>query len=179
MSGVAFRFLNEAEAETTLPQLFEILSQNMHSLDPTQESDPETARCWKEWILPTLRRGERRILLAYVANELAGYFQYSLPGNALMLEELEFKPQFQGCGLFKKLFGFLLPQLPSGLKTVEAYVNKSNARSQKVLARAGLAAVGENKSGASWLFQGQYADFCSYCLEKDTVRMDDASVVAD
>ena len=49
---------------------------------------------------------------------------------------------------------FAAGRLPEGVSRVRAYINKNNRNSQTIAGKLGMKAVGENKSGSSWLYEG-------------------------
>lgn len=68
------------------------------------------------------------------------------------------KPKCQGTGLFRELYRWLEKELSAGLASVEAYSNKNNVKSQKILECLGLSRIGENKSGSSYHYRGTCRD---------------------
>ena len=154
-----FRFLDKSALQETLPALFRILYDNMNAIAPTGGSYEEDEALWSAYITDAMQEDSHRIVLFYVDEEFAGYFQYSVdeePG-AFLMEEIEIKPEFQGTGIFSALYRWLMPQLPAELQTVHAYANKQNKKSQSILEHLGLSCVSENKSGSSLYYQGAFA----------------------
>jgi hypothetical protein len=73
-----------------------------------------------------------------------------------MMEEIQFKLEYHGSGMFKQLYRYLITIIPPDTKHVEAYANKRNEKSQLILKLLGLEVIGENKNGNSWNFKGKY-----------------------
>ena len=85
---------------------------------------------------------------------MAGYFQYGVEGDALCVDEIEISPAYQRTLLFYRFCRFAAGRLPEGVSRVRAYINKNNRNSQTIAGKLGMKAVGENKSGSSWLYEG-------------------------
>lgn len=77
-----------------------------------------------------------------------------------MMEEIQFKPEYQGRNVFRALYGFLL--LKEDIKFVEAYANTSNHKSIGILEKLGLSKIGTNKNGNSYHFRGKYSDLIKW-----------------
>lgn len=104
--------------------------------------------------VPAMKEECRQLVLLYCGGELAGYFQYAVHGTVLMMEEIQIQPEYQGSGLFRRMYLWLEHQLPAGLLDAEAYSHKSNRKSQAVLEHLGLERIGENPNGTSWRYRG-------------------------
>ncbi len=152
--NVSFRFADKENLAPLLPQLFSILHGNMSAIAPTGASYEEDFALWSGYIAPALAQEERQLVLMHRAGELAGYFQYSLQGSRLLMEEIQIAPAHQGSGLFRALYAWLEQALPSQPETVEAYAHKENLQSQAILERMGLERAGENPGGTSWHYRG-------------------------
>ena len=97
--------------------------------------------------------------MIYFGDDLIGFFQYSANTDGVfMMEEVQIMPNYQGkeYGIFRKLYGFLFSILPSDIKTVEAYANKKNLKSQQILLHLRLQVTGESKNGNSYHYQGDF-----------------------
>lgn len=149
-----FSFAPKNSLDALLPQLFSILRANMTAIAPTGDSYEEDLALWKAYILPALGDKDRQLVLLHWEGHLAGYFQYAVHGDTLMMEEIQIKPEYQGTGLFRSLYQWLAKELPAGLARAEAYAHKSNQKSQAILEHLGLKKAGENPSGSSWRYQG-------------------------
>ena len=71
-----------------------------------------------------------------------------------MMEEIQLLPEYQGKGVFQKLYKHLAGIVPKNIPYVEAYVHKKNLKSQGILKHLGLDIIGENKSGNSYHYRG-------------------------
>ena len=74
-----------------------------------------------------------------------------------MMEEIQIEKAHQGKGLFRKLYTWLLPQLPRDIESVGAYSHKVNVRSQAILESLGLERAEENSDGDFYRYEGKYA----------------------
>ena len=69
--------LDSAKSDVLLPQMFDILATNMSKITPTNNSYEDDKRIWLSYMTPA-RIEDCRILLMYVGEVLAGYFQYHI-----------------------------------------------------------------------------------------------------
>ena len=160
MNTSKFIFLDKQKLSVILHDLFEILHSNMSLIAPTGNSYHKDLEGWRSYVVPDMQKEHRQIVLMYVDDTLAGFFQYSINVDtySLMMEEIQIKKEFQGTGLFSALYKWLVQQLPKDILYVEAYANKKNHKSQAILVHLGLARLGENKNGLSFYYKGNYAD---------------------
>lgn len=154
----SFCFVNKKDLENFLPKLFKILYSNMSIISPTNNIFEEDFNSWLSYIVPALEDENHNIVLMNIDDKLAGYFQYNINADFLMMEEIQIKKEFQGIGLFSHLFAWLIQNLPKDIRTVEAYVNKHNFKSQSILEKLGLVKSGENINGSSFYYKGKYID---------------------
>ena len=161
MSKISFCFFDWARSEDILPQMFDILFTNMSKIAPTGNSYEEDKQMW----LSSMTAGqgkEKQILLMYVGEILAGYFQYCIDGDTMMIEEIEIVPDYQRTVLFYHFLKFVADILPKDIVYVSASINKCNSNSQRIAEKLGMKIVGENKSGRSWRYQGEWIRFKRY-----------------
>ncbi len=149
-------FLRKADAESVLPELFEILHANMSRIAPTGNSCEEDFSMWMSCIKPALEKEPRQILLLLGSDRIAGYFQYYVNNGVFMMEEIQFRESYKGTGIFAELYRYLVKTIPEDTLFVEAYANKKNEKSIAVLKHLGLEIIGENKNGTSFHFRGCY-----------------------
>ena len=151
---ISFALADKENLAPLLPQLFSILHGNMSAIAPTGCPYEEDFALWRGWIAPALAEPERQLVLMGRDGALAGYFQYSVRGGTLLMEEIQIAPEHQGTGLFRALYQWLERALPCQPETVEAYAHKDNLKSQAILERLGLKRAGENPGGTSWHYRG-------------------------
>jgi len=149
--------LAPARFEEHATDMFDILADNMNAIAPTGCSREEDFALWHASMREQLSDGGRQIVLAIEGSTLAGYVQFSLQGDVLMMDEIEIRKEMQGRGAFRALFDAMLTELPPSVVYAEAYANKANAKSIAILGRLGLTVIGENRSGRSWHFRGTTA----------------------
>ena len=152
-----FEYANKQRIEDLLPNLFKILHANMSIIAPTGNSYEKDLNEWLSNMIPAMQKESRQIVLMLADNELAGYFQYYINSGALMMEEIQIKKEYQGTGLFRLFYSWLMKKLPKNINCVEAYSNKNNYKSQGILEHMGLIKSGENKNEKSFYYKGDYA----------------------
>lgn len=145
--------LNPTQTTTLLPQMFDILYANMSCIAPTGNSREEDWRLWQSYMAS--EQNKAQVILMYADDTLAGYFQYRIEGDTLCADEIEIRPQYQRTFLFYRFLRYAAQNLPMKLSRVKAYINKQNLNSQAITDKLGLRPVGENKSGRSWLYEGE------------------------
>lgn len=153
MGNITFRYWEPSE-ENLLPALFDILYTNMSSLAPTGYTYQEDLDIWLGYMRPAMKESGRKILLLYSGDILAGYFQYSVEGNTVFIEEIELKSEYQRTMLFYRCCQFLLEEIPVQIRYLISYVNKRNRHSISIHEKLGMERIGENRSGSSWQYRG-------------------------
>ena len=138
-----------------LSEMFAILYDNMSRIAPTGFTRDEDYKLWYSSTLKNSGNENFRYVLILSNNVLARYFQYRALDGVFYMDEIQFKNEFKGSGVFGELYRFIVPMLPSDTKTVQACANKNNLKSQAVLEHLGLEAAGENKNG-SILYRGSF-----------------------
>lgn len=154
---ITFKLLSKNDAESVCTSLFKILHSNMSVIAPTGNSFEEDLALWSAAFKMQLNDDARQVVLIY-DNELIGYFQYSLKDKTFMMEDIQFAKAYQGTGVFRKLYSYLVRIVPSDMLYAEAYVSKQNEKSQNVCKHLGLKIIGENKNGLSYHLRGDYSE---------------------
>lgn len=160
--NIIFEYLNKADFSTVSSVIFNILADNMEIIAPTGNLREEDYKCWYEGVSNGLKRDERQIVLIKEADDIIGFFQYYTNDDTFMMEEIQFKPEYQGKNIFRKLYGFLIPNIRDEIKFVEAYANINNHKSIGILEKLGLFRIGMNKNGHSFHFRGNYSDLIKW-----------------
>jgi len=164
---ITFKFLQKNEAEEHLHALFDILYLNMSKIAPTGMTYEEDFNEWYGAVYPAfVNKDARQIILIYDGENLIGFFQYYINDATFVMEEIQFIPEYQGKGVFQKLFARLAAIVPSDIQTVEAYADRRNYKSQGILKHMGLKAVGEGKNGNTYRFRGE----CQPMLERYNIK---------
>lgn len=162
---IEFYCLSRDEFEEYANSLFSVLCDNMNQIAPTGNSREEDYLFWFQAMEEELNKENRHIIIGVQkdSHEIVGYFQYSVQGSVLIMEEIQIKESYQGkYDIFKRLHGFALDNMIDNADTVEAYANKKNAKSIGILGKLGLSIIGENKRGTSYHFRGTYADLLNW-----------------
>ena len=139
-----FVFLNKAEKEFWLPQLFALLYENMQPIAPSDMPCQLAKDAWMAEVGPALEKAPRQVILCLEAGKLAGYLQYYARGSMLMVEELQLAKAHRQTTAFLGLCRFLLRALPADLETVEAYADRRNLPSIRLMTRLGMTADSED-----------------------------------
>ncbi len=153
MAEITFCAFDPARAEELLPWMFDILSANMNKIAPTGEGDEADRRKWMSYMASEI--DARRIILMYAGGELAGYFQYSFDGKAVLVEEIEIKPEYQRTMLFYHFLKYVKSILPEDTEYVEGYINDSNVNSQRIARKLGMSPQGEKLNGHTQFYRGK------------------------
>ncbi len=164
--NVKFEYLNKPDFPTIACDIFNILADNMEIIAPTGNTREEDYKCWYEAVNDGLKREKRQIVLIKDADSIIGFFQYYTNSDTFMMEEIQFKPEYQGKNIFRSLYGFLIPNIKDDIKFVEAYANTTNHKSMGILGKLGLAKIGINKNGRSFHFRGNYSDLIKWYKSK-------------
>lgn len=151
---IRFEFMDKNRADELLPQLFELLYENMNEIDPSGLGPEELFSGWIEAVGPAVQKSARQIVLIEDGDELIGYFQYYINPSTFMMEEIQFKRAYWGSGLFRELYSFLYDTVRSFPENVEAYSLKNNCKSQRILEHLGLERIGENENGSCYHYRG-------------------------
>ena len=162
---ICFEYLNKPDFSSVANVIFDILAENMEKIAPTGNTRAEDFRCWYEAVSDGLSRDNRQIVLIKDAEYIIGFFQYYTNENTFMMEEIQFKPEYQGTNVFRNLFGFLIGNIGEDLEFTEAYANTENLKSAGILRHLGLSEIGMNKNGRSFHFRGRYRDLVKWYKE--------------
>lgn len=156
MNHFIFKQMKNEDIPIYTNEIFSILANNMRVIAPTGNSFTEDYEIWLKSAVPVWREGKCSVILIFDVDILCGYFQYSFSDTTFKMEDIQFKPQYQGRGLFAELFHYLTSIIPQHIRYVDAFANKENIKSQEILKHLGLTVIGENKSGRSFHFKGEY-----------------------
>ena len=164
---IRFEYMDRTRLPELSGDMFEILATNMSAIAPTGNAYKEDMALWYNAVSDGLQRENRKIILILLDNiELIGFFQYYVSGNLFMMEEIQLSKAWQGKeNIFRRVYEFVVPQL-SGIKTVEAYANKRNEKSQRILEKLGLVVIGENKNGNSYHYSGLFSALMEWLNSK-------------
>lgn len=156
MNHFVFKHMKNEDIPIYTDDIFSILANNMRAIAPTGNTFKKDYEIWLNSAVPAWREGKCSVILIFDGDILCGYFQYSFTNTTFKMEDIQFKPEFQGSGLFAELFHYLTSIVPEHIKYVDAFANKENIKSQEILTLLGLTVIGENKNGRSFHFEGEY-----------------------
>ena len=135
---VTWMFLDKAKKEEWLSKLFDLLYENMCDIAPSGMTYEKEKENWLAEVSPALERKPRQILMCLRGDDLIGYLQYYTRDNLLVIEEMQLKKEYQRTTLFKNFGRHLLRCLPKSITVVEAYADKRNAYSQKLMRKLNM-----------------------------------------
>jgi ribosomal protein S18 acetylase RimI-like enzyme len=139
--------MENAEFAQYESDMFAILAANMTQIAPTGNTYEDDFTQWCSAIRAELRNPEKYVLFFFDGELLVGYFQYALRDDVFIMEEIELRPAYQGKQqIFRRMYQFLVPQLPQSVRFVRASARKENVKSNGILLRLGLERVGESKN---------------------------------
>ena len=136
-------FLDKGEKDKWLPQLFELYYENMSVIAPSGIPYEEEKKEWFANVSPALDKAPRQVIMCFDEGTLAGYIQYYTREKLLMIEEIQLKTQYQKTMLFYRFCRYLMQQLPEEIEWIEAYAEKRNLNSQKIMLKLGMETVEE------------------------------------
>lgn len=146
MPMITISYLNKAEKEKWLPQLFDLFWDNMRLIAPGEGSYAEEKQQWLANVSPALEKAPRQILLCLDGEELLGYLQYYTRQDLLVLEEVQLRRDYQRTLLFHRLCRSLIRILPGKIRYVEAYADRRNLYSRKIMEKLGMEPLPEGEA---------------------------------
>lgn len=153
---IEFEYLKNNDFKAYAQEIFDILADNMTVIAPTGNSREDDFNMWFGAVSGSLSKEQRQMILIKDNQKLAGFFQYYITDDTFMMEEIQFKPEYQGKGVFRELYGFVLKNINKDLKFIEAYASINNHKSIGILEKFGLSNLGLNKNGRSYHFKGDF-----------------------
>ena len=147
-----FKFLEKSNVGEFLPVLFDILYENMEKITPFGKSYEDAKTEWLGQVAPAMKKDRRQIVLMYDGKILAGYAQYYTNDTLLMIEEIQLKPKYQRTMLLHQFCKFMKSIVPSEIAYIEAYADKINTNSQKLMEALGMKII--NDGGKYYHFRG-------------------------
>lgn len=133
-----FTYLNKQDKNFWLPQLFDLLYDNMSVIAPSGYSYEEERAKWLAAVSPALDKKPRQIVMCIINGKPVGYIQYYIRQHLLMVEEIQIKKEYQNSILFFQLCKHLLSIIPEDLQTIEAYADKRNMNSINLMTKIGM-----------------------------------------
>ena len=133
-----FYYLNKAEKDDWLPQLFDLLYENMQSIAPSGLSYEQDKAQWLAAVSPALDKAPRQILMCFAGEKIVGFVQYYVRDQLLMVEEIQLRKEYHRTLLFYRFCKYMLSVIPDALQTVEAYADKRNLNSIRLMEKLGM-----------------------------------------
>ena len=156
MSRFVFRQMKKEDIPVFKNEMFDILADNMSKIAPTGNSYDEDYRIWSESVVPVFYEGKRSVILIFDEDILCGFFQYFVNDTTFRMDEIQFRREYHGSGLFAELYRYITTIIPAETKYVDAFSHKANLKSQEILKHLGLKESGESKDGNCYYFKGEY-----------------------
>lgn len=141
-----FTYLNKQEKDFWLPQLFDLLNDNMSVIAPSGYSYEKEKAKWLAAVSPALDKEPRQIIMCIIHGQPVGFIQYYIRQHLLMIEELQIKKDYQKSTLFFQFCRHMLSVIPQDLQTVEAYADKRNIHSVNLMKKMGMLALEDDAS---------------------------------
>lgn len=130
--------MDKSEKNRWLPRLFDLLYGNMSEVAPGMLPYQLQRQRWMEEVAPALDKEPRQILLCSSGEELVGYIQYYTRDTVLVVEEVQLLRKYQGTLAFLYMCRSLSSVLPCVINWIEAYADKRNFRSCRIMEKLGL-----------------------------------------
>ena len=149
---IVLSIMNKAEKDIWLPQLFDLLYENMKNIAPSQQPYGQEREEWLAEVSRALEKAPRQIVLCMDGDTIAGFVQYYTREDLLMIEEIQLRKQYQRTLLFYSLCKYFVGNIADQISCVEAYADKRNLYSQRIMAKLGMTVVDEMKDTPFLLF---------------------------
>lgn len=153
------RYLDKEKELELLPELFDLLYENMHSIAPFSESYEGEKGQWVHCIKDALKREPRRMLLLYAGNTLAGFCMYYINDGKLMVEEVQIRKEYRHTTVAAELFQFLKHILTPDVAYIEAFADKRNLNSRHLMEKRHMKPIGQTPDGTCIHYRGERESF--------------------
>ena len=138
------RFLNKENEIGMLRELFDILYRNMESIAPSQGCFQEEKAEWIDCIGAAMKKPPRQMLLLYAGDTLAGFCMYYINGDAMMVEEVQIRREYQRTVMAAELFRYIRHHLLPNVCRLEAYADRRNTASQHLMKKLGMEQIDDD-----------------------------------
>jgi len=135
---IKFVQLDKAEKDFWLPKLFDLLFENMQSIAPSGLSYEQQKDEWISNVSPALDKEPRQVSMCFDEEDLVGYIQYYTREQMLMVEEIQLHSSYHRTMLFYRFCKHLAAVLPENIEYVEAYADRRNLNSQRIMRKLGM-----------------------------------------
>lgn len=141
---ITFTYLDKNIKEKVLPKLFDLFYENMRRITPTDLTYEQEKAHWLGNVSPALDKSARQIIMCFADNRLIGYIQYYISDKLLMIEELQLKKEYHCTLTFYRFCKYFINILPADIEYVEAFADKRNSDSQKLMQKLGMKFIDSN-----------------------------------
>ena len=148
------RFLNKETELNLLEQLFDLLYENMAEIAPSGLSFEAEKHQFLSNVRPAMEKAPRQIVLMYDGDALAGYLQYYINNGIFMVEEIQIRKGFRSTSLFAQLWKFMAEMIPVDTQYIEAYADKRNLPSRRLMEKLGMEPVKDGSYSHLLHFRG-------------------------
>ena len=138
---ISLFFMDKAEKDIWLPILFDLYYENMSKIAPSGSSYQQERTDWLAEVSSALDKEPRRVLLCTKDNALLGYIQYYTRDDLLMVEEVQIARDYHRTFLFFRMCRFLSQHIPPQIQFIEAYADRRNIHSQKIMRKLGMVPI--------------------------------------
>ena len=135
---IEISYLNKDKKDQWLPILFDLLYENMCRIAPSGRNRDQDREQWLSQVSPALDKEPRQVLMCFANGKLVGFLQYYTRNDLLMVEEVQIAKEYQRTFLFYRLCKQLLNTLPEEIRIIEAYADKRNHASIKLMGKLGM-----------------------------------------
>lgn len=149
------RYLDKEREQELLPELFDLMYDNMNSIAPFSGSFETERQQWIDCIKDALKKEPRKILLRYYGDALAGFCMYYINGGKLMMEEVQIREEYRQTTVSMELFLFLKRILTPDTVYIEAFADRRNLNSRRLMEKHRMEPIGESSDGTCIHFRGK------------------------
>lgn len=147
------RYLDKKTELPLLPELFDLMFENMNAIAPEEAPYEVQKREWLACIGEALTKDPRQIQLIYGDSKLVGFCMYYINNGILMIEELQLRPEFHRTAVLLPLYRFFRKQVEK-IDYVECFAHQTNSHSRSLITKWGLEVVGQTPDGRILHFRG-------------------------
>lgn len=140
------RLLDKSLEMGMLEELFELLWRNMMPVIPWEHSYETEKANWLSCVGPAMEKNPRQIALVLDGEMPVGFCMFYCSNEVFMVEELQLLPEYRGGSRTVSLWKFLKRQLPDGVRYMEAYADRRNIPSQKLMEKIGMEPVEQGRN---------------------------------
>ena len=149
------RFLDKEREMELLPQLFDLLYENMKDIAPSGMDYESEKTLWLSRVEPALGKEPRRIVLIFDGAELAGFLQYYVNSGIFMVEEVQIRRDCRTSSMIAALWKFMSRVIPKETEFIEAYADQRNLKSRKLMQKLGMEPVGQTPDAQYVHYRGK------------------------